>query len=152
MSDHLEQSAERLSDCAVSSSPNTSMILTVFSLCTSCQLTHSVLHHILSGEMPCHHHIYLPWSEKSAMEKILMLLFCDVCHLYRKKDRNLLFIISFCTLIDHVRSYFVKIFVNLYDYYYTLWSIWTCLPAVNLDMFWYQFRCFGEQPLFLWRK
>lgn len=34
-----------------------------------------------------------------------------------KKERILLFIISFCTLIDHVRSYFVKIFVNLYDYY-----------------------------------
>lgn len=79
--------------------------LTLFYI-TSCQVTCLV-----------DHHIHPPQSEKSAMEKNIDVVVLWCLSFVQKKDRILLFIISFCTLIDHVRSYFVKIFVNLYEYY-----------------------------------
>lgn len=113
---------------------------------TSCQLTHSVLHHILSGELPSRSPRPSPLqSEKSAMEIILMLLFCDVCHLYRKKRQNPSFYYLLLYINWPCQVIFCKDFCQSV---WLLWSIWTCLPAVNLDMFWYQFRCFrGTTPL-----
>lgn len=87
----------------------------------------------------------IPLSLKNLLwKKILMLLFCDVCHLYRKKRQNPSFYYLFLYINWPCQVIFCKDFCQSV---WLLWSIWTCLPAVNLDMFWYQFRCFGEWPL-----